>query len=93
MIENILLKSERAIVTPDSISMVYEALSAKCIVGVCKLQPKCTKSRVVKNINFLFQEKYISDAMHLPKEIKCRTSTLPNQAEVCAKKLISKYLK
>ena len=44
-VEEILQKSESAFVTPDSISMVYEALSAKCLVGYSYSNPKAPSRR------------------------------------------------
>ena len=76
-------KSESVLVTPDSISMVYEALSAKCLVGLLKLEPKSAKSRVVKNIDFLIQEGYISKSIPAIRKNTLQPKILPNQAELC----------
>ena len=89
-VEEILLKSESVLVTPDSISMVYEALSAKCLVGLLKLEPKSAKSRVVKNIDFLIQEGYISKSIPAIRKNTLQPKILPNQAELCALEIISK---
>lgn len=89
-LDEILQKSEFAFVTPDSISMVYEALSARCFVSLFMLEPKSIKSRVVKNINFLFQEHYISDSIPGSRKNMFPPKVLPNQAEICAKEIISK---
>ena len=88
-VEGVLHKSESAFVTPDSISMVYETLSAKCMVDLLILKPKSTKSRVVKNIDFLIREGYISESTpKISKNIPF-SKILDNQAEICAKKIIS----
>ena len=90
-IENILQKSAFTMVTPDSISMIYEALSAKCMIGLLKLEPFDTsKSRVVKNIDYLIQEGYISETIYL-NEVLPPKNTFPNQAVICAKEIISKF--
>ena len=89
-LDEILQKSESVLVTPDSISMIYEALSAKCLVGLLKLEPKSAKSRVVKNIDFLIQEGYISKSIPKIGKNTLQPKILPNQAELCAQEIISK---
>ena len=70
--------------------MIYEALSAKCLVGLLMLEPKSTKSKVVKNIDFLIREGYITESIpKIGKNIPF-SKILDNQAEICAKQIISK---
>ncbi len=89
-IEKKLSSSENVWITPDSVSMVFEALSASCKVGLFKLDIKKTQSRVVNNIQFLVQEGYISQPINLQKKNLPILKILPNQAEVCARYIESK---
>lgn len=51
-VEEQMLVSGHACVSPDSVSMVYEALTAGCLVSVLDLEPRST-SRVVKGLELL----------------------------------------
>lgn len=84
-IEEALTFSENVWITPDSVSMVFEALSASCKVGLLNLGIKKTESRVVNNIKFLVREGYISESINLQKKNLPILKTLPNQAEICAR--------
>ena len=55
-LEDTLNDSEIAWVTPDSISMVYEALSANCKVGVFDLKESSKNDKVARNISLLKEE-------------------------------------
>jgi mitochondrial fission protein ELM1 len=83
-VEEMLLASENAWVTPDSISMVYEALSANCNVGVLELKEPRKNDKVARNILLLKEERYILDLEMFAKNEKLSLSKLHNQAEICA---------
>ena len=83
-VEEMLLASENAWVTPDSISMVYEALSANCNVGVLELKEPRKNDKVARNILLLKEERYILDLEMFAKNEKLSLSKLRNQAEICA---------
>jgi mitochondrial fission protein ELM1 len=83
-VEEMLLASENAWVTPDSISMVYEALSANCKVGVLELKEPRKNDKVARNILLLKEERYILDLEMFAKNEKLSLSKLHNQAEICA---------
>jgi len=54
-VETELLRSGSACVTPDSVSMVYEALTAGCLVSVVGLEPS-RNSRVVRGLARLLSD-------------------------------------
>ncbi|MDA7757762.1 mitochondrial fission ELM1 family protein [Opitutales bacterium] len=91
-VEEILLASEYAWVTPDSISMVYEALSANCKVGVLELQESSKNDKVARNISLLKEERYILDFEMFAKNEKLSLRKFDNQAEICARAIEEKFL-
>ena len=91
-VEEMLLVSENAWVTPDSISMVYEALSANCKVGVLELQESTKNDKVARNISLLKEERYILDFEMFAKNEKLSLRKFDNQAEICARAIEEKFL-
>jgi mitochondrial fission protein ELM1 len=91
-VEKILLASEYAWVTPDSISMIYEALSANCKVGVLELKESTKDDKVARNISLLKEKRYILDFEMFAKNEKLSVSKLRNQAEICAHAIKEKFL-
>lgn len=59
----VLAKTETCWVTEDSVSMIYEALTAGCQVGVINLKP-LTNSRVVGGLSRLKQEGLIASSVN-----------------------------
>ena len=91
-VEEMLLASEYALVTPDSISMVYEALSANCKVAVLELLESTKNDKVARNISLLKEERYILGLEMFAKSEKLSLSKLHNQAEICANAIEEKFL-
>ena len=91
-VEEMLLVSENAWVTPDSISMVYEALSANCKVGVLELQESTKNDKVARNISLLKEKRYILDFEMFAKNEKLSVSKLRNQTEICANAIEEKFI-
>ena len=92
-VEKKLLTSENAWVTPDSVSMTYEALSAGCKVCVLDLQETKKNDKVVRNISLLKEDGYIIDYKMFAAKNKLSVHTLDDHALICAqsiKKFFSK---
>ncbi len=87
-----LLASEDAWVTPDSISMTYEALSAGCRTGVFELSPnKTSNSRITHSIEALVKNQYVRTLKNfLYDKQKCNNQFTP-QANDCAKKILKLF--
>ena len=88
----ILCNSEIAWATPDSISMVYEALSANCKVGVLELEKSSKKDKVARNISLLKEEGYIFSLDEFASYEKLSVRKFDNQAEICARTVKEKFL-
>ena len=83
-LEDTLCNSEIAWATPDSISMVYEALSANCKVGVFDLEETSKNDKVARNISLLKKEKYILTFDMFASDESLSVRKFGNQAEICA---------
>lgn len=78
-------------VTADSISMVYEALSAGCRVGVIPVKWKKKGGKFQRSLDFLLSEKKIVFYPEIP-EINEKTETF-DEAGRCAGEIIKRWLK
>lgn len=56
-----LANAGQAWLSPDSVSMVYEALSAGCATGIFKLPPSNKRSKVRRGITFLQQQAWLTE--------------------------------
>lgn len=84
-------KSEVCWVTPDSVSMVYEALTAGCRVGTFTL-PNPSDSRVVRGLRALIDEKRI---ISHEDYIDNNASVIPlqlDEANRCARELLTRFM-
>jgi mitochondrial fission protein ELM1 len=84
-------KSELCWVTPDSVSMVYEALTAGCRVGTFTL-PDPSDSRVVRGLQALIDERRI---ISHEDYIDNSTSVIPlqlDEANRCARELLTRFM-
>ncbi len=83
-------RAEVCWVTPDSVSMVYEALTAGCQVGTFVL-PDPANTRVVRGLQALIDERrIISHKNH----IAASTSVVPlqlDEANRCARELLTRF--
>lgn len=80
-------------VTADSMSMVYEALSAGCRVGLLPVQWKKKKSKFRRSEDFLIDEGYVIafDAWINGKEIRWPSKGRLNEADRCAQQIIKRF--
>lgn len=62
-LQDILLKTKFTWITPDSMSMIFESLSAGSKVGLIKCEPKNNK-RIVKQIRYLSDKGYLLDSVN-----------------------------
>ena len=84
-VEEMLLVSENAWVTPDSVSMIYEALSARCRTGIFQLYPNKGNSRIAHSIQALIKNEYIRTHTDFICEKQIITKVFLPQAHYCAK--------
>lgn len=83
-------RSEVCWVTPDSVSMVYEALTAGCRVGTFAL-PNPADSRVVRGLQALIDERRI---ISHKDDAATSASVLPlqlDEANRCARELLTRF--
>ena len=80
--------SKNVYVTPDSISMIYEALTAECNVYLFNLPANTNK--ITFSIEQLKQEQWIFDYQHTNSS-KNLHHTPPNEAQRCAQWIIKKF--
>ncbi|MDA9119720.1 mitochondrial fission ELM1 family protein [Opitutales bacterium] len=83
-VEEMLLASENAWVTPDSVSMTYEALSAGCRTGVFEIPKSKFNSRISKSLKILCENRYIFTHSHFIRSKITTTRMFTPQANACA---------
>lgn len=90
-LEEQLARSGEAWCTPDSVSMVYEALTAGCRVGLLRL-PAMAGSRVAAGVAKLEMDGYISAVRRKPESIDGIAPPPPiNESERCAGHILEKW--
>lgn len=80
-------------VTADSVSMVFEALSAGCRVGIIPVQWKCNTNKFVKSIQILEEQGRV---FSLTKGLDQKVNDTPepellNEADRCAREIIRRW--
>ena len=82
-------------VTADSMSMVYEALSAGCHVGLLPVQWKKKKSKFRRSEDFLIDEGFVIsfDGWMNGKETRWPSKGALNEADRCAQEIIKRLIK
>ena len=90
-VEEMLLASENAWVTPDSVSMTYEALSAGCQTGILELHPNKSNPRITHSIQALIKNEYIRTQKGFLYEKQKSNKKFTSQATACAKVIIQKF--
>lgn len=80
-------------VTADSMSMVYEALSAGCRVGVLPVRWKTDKNKFQRSCSYLLENKLvISFSMWDEENTRWRDEVVPlNEAERCAAEIVRRW--
>lgn len=80
-------------VTGDSISMVYEALSSGCRVGIIPVQWRHQKSKFVRSENYLLKQELV---VHLGSYLSGKTTWANNneinEAQRCAEEIIRRFV-
>jgi mitochondrial fission protein ELM1 len=89
-VEEMLLASENAWVTPDSVSMTYEALTAGCRTGVIEVPPNKSNARIAHSIQALIKNEYIRTHRDFIGEKPKSNKIFTPQATACAKVIIQK---
>ena len=87
-VEEMLLASENAWVTPDSVSMTYEALSAGCRTYLFVLPRSKSNTRVYQSLKVLRTERKILSTQHYKDGKTVYTRSFTPQAYVCAMKIL-----
>jgi hypothetical protein len=86
-----LASAEHCWVTEDSVSMIYEALSAGCSVGVFEV-PWRSEGRLLKGVNKLKKQGFLTPFERWPGEPLPPLDHRFNETERCAKKIIERGL-
>ena len=87
-VEEMLLASENAWVTPDSVSMIYEALSAGCRTYLFVLPRSKSNTRVYQSLKVLRTERKILSTQHYKDGKTVNARSFTPQAYVCAMKTL-----
>ena len=90
-VEDTLLKSECALITPDSISMIYEAFSANCNVGIFNLETVSTRDKVYREVFILKEKDLLTDLDFMQKGLVKNDNKMKNYAKFCATEIIKKF--
>ena len=91
-LENHMNKSKYAWVSEDSISMIYESLTAGQVVGVLNLSGK-KNSRIVKEVDRLKEENIIFSNKKRSYKNTLKFNNTFNEASRCAKFIVKSFLK
>jgi len=80
-------------VTADSISMVYEALTAGCSVGVLPVEWVHSDNKFIKSLNFLTKKEMIIafEAWQQGTSMPDRKDELLNESKRCAEEILRKW--
>ena len=90
-VEKMLLASENAWITPDSVSMTYEALSAGCRSGILELCPNKSNPRVSESITLLVKSEYVRTHRDYVSENHSDIKSFLSQAISCAEEIALKF--
>ena len=84
---------EQVWVTADSISMVYEALSSGCKVGIIPVRWRKKKSKFITSEKYLYDHEMVIDLHgYLAGEKTWRDNPTLNEANRCAEEIIKRFL-
>ncbi len=79
-------------VTGDSISMVYEALSAGCSVGIIPVDWNREANKFRYSLDYLVRSKrVITLEQYLDGEQFCKESPPLNEADRCAREIVKRW--
>lgn len=90
-LEQNLARARQAWITPDSVSMVYEALTAGARVGLFELAPNALETRVARGIRTLRELEWVATFQDW-----CESGSLPpaqqlDEATRCARHLLDRW--
>lgn len=77
-------------VTADSMSMVYEALSSGCNVGILPVKWKRKNNKFSKSLNYLKEQGYVLDCNEYLTKKQWMTTASLNEAERCAHEIVKR---
>mmetsp|Transcript_1025 Transcript_1025/g.797 ORF Transcript_1025/g.797 Transcript_1025/m.797 type:complete len:237 (-) Transcript_1025:2114-2824(-) len=91
-IENAYLKNYRVWVTADSVSMIYEALTAGCSVGVLPVNWKRKNNKFKYGIDFLVKEKLLTTYdIWISEKCEIKNKMPLDEASRCAKEILKRW--
>ena len=90
-LENQFKKTKITWITEDSISMIYESLTAGQLVGILK-QKKSNNKRIENSLNILRNQGYIFYDKDGNYKIQNKIKIFPNEAKKCAVWIIKNFL-
>jgi len=78
--------------TADSISMIYEAVTSGCVVGIIPISWKKKNNKFQKNINYLIDSNFVVnyDMLQTKKSIQIKNIHL-DEAKRCAKEILERW--
>lgn len=86
------VRAEEVWVTGDSISMVYEALSSGCKVGIIPVQWKAKSYKFMQSEKYLYKNGYVLSLEDYLAGIRWSDHNKPlNEAERCANELLRRW--
>ena len=83
--------ASRVWVTQDSVSMIYESLTAGAEVGLIALDPISRTNRIVRSVENLKKNGFVVSDMKLPKHVQKNSQKL-NEANRCAAIVFERFL-
>ncbi|MFT6030584.1 MAG: mitochondrial fission protein ELM1 [Oleiphilaceae bacterium] len=91
-LQDLLLKAQLSWITPDSMSMIFEALSAGSTVGLFNCKAKSEKhGRIVKQVTRLLDKGYTHGFDHRSQLLNTSAKNFPWEADMAAQWLLHKY--
>ncbi len=85
-------QSRYVCLTADSMSMIYEAISAGCIVGIIPILWKEKNNKFQESIRYLMKKRYVVSANAIEKEQNSVLNAMPpNEAARCAKEILKRW--
>ncbi|MED5282106.1 MAG: ELM1/GtrOC1 family putative glycosyltransferase [Verrucomicrobiota bacterium] len=89
-LERKLHESEEAWVTPDSVSMIFEALTAGCKTGLLKLSSTKKDTQVTENLKSLVKDGFVLPVYDFLQGKPMPVANFPSQADICAKGILKR---
>jgi mitochondrial fission protein ELM1 len=84
-------QSRYVCLTTDSMSMIYEAITAGCIVGIIPILWKKKNNKFQESIRYLIKNRYVVSADAIEKEQSALNDAPLNEAARCAKEILERW--